>query len=191
MPRTCLRPSRSTPTARYAGRFATDPVTDLDHQSIDVDDRVYCVQWPVPPLLKLVPHSVGYDRRRYPVGVRRGDIRELHALDLVGGRVVASVGEVLEVGEGLRAAGQLGDGTMTDRDTPTEVVGLAAKLLVGDADCLGSVNSIDAAFILQFDAGLLGALPCPINADVDGDGMVTSIDAAHILQFDAGLIDSL
>jgi hypothetical protein len=92
---------------------------------------------------------------------------------------------------GNNTAGQLGDGTMSDRDTPTEVVGLAAKLLSGDADCLGSVNSVDAAFVLQFDAGLLDALPCPENADVDGDGTVTSIDAALILQFDAGLIDSL
>ncbi len=92
---------------------------------------------------------------------------------------------------GNNTAGQLGDGTMTNRDRPTEVVGLAAKLLVGDADCLGSVNSIDAAFVLQFDAGLVDALPCPQNADVDGDGEVTSIDAALILQFDAGLIDSL
>jgi hypothetical protein len=71
--------------------------------------------------------------------------------------------------------------------TPTtEPTGLA-----GDADCSGSVNAIDAAFILQFAAGLLGSLPCPANADANSDGNVNSIDAALVLQFAAGLLSSL
>ncbi len=36
-----------------------DPVTDLDHQSVDIDDRVHLVERPVPPLLELVEHRVG------------------------------------------------------------------------------------------------------------------------------------
>lgn len=84
------------------------------------------------------------------------------------------------------------------------VVGLVAKdvstgaafadpqpLVVGDANCDGTVNSIDAALTLQFDAGLVSSLACEENADVNEDGAVNSLDAALILQFDAGLIDSL
>ncbi len=84
------------------------------------------------------------------------------------------------------------------------VVGLVAKdvptgaaftdlqpLVVGDVNCDSSVNSIDAALTLQFDAGLVSSLACEENADANGDGRVNRIDAALILQFDAGLIDSL
>lgn len=61
----------------------------------------------------------------------------------------------------------------------------------GDVDCSGSVNSIDAALLLQRTAGLIDSLPCAGNADVNGDGNANSLDAALILQFSAGLIDSL
>ena len=61
----------------------------------------------------------------------------------------------------------------------------------GDASCDGTVDSIDAALILQFSAGLLGSLACQEFADVNSDGTVNSIDAALILQFTAGLLDSL
>ena len=53
---------------------------------------------------------------------------------------------------------------------------------VGDVDCDGVVNSIDALYILQFHAALMPALPCPEAADVNGDGSVDSIDALLILQ---------
>ena len=55
----------------------------------------------------------------------------------------------------------------------------------------GRRNSIDAALILQFDAGLITSLAHPGNADINQDGRINSIDAALILQFDAGLIDNL
>ncbi|MCH8007635.1 MAG: hypothetical protein IIC91_02095 [Chloroflexi bacterium] len=62
---------------------------------------------------------------------------------------------------------------------------------VGDANCNGAVDSIDAALILQLTAGLVDSLPCQGNADVNDSGAVDSIDAALVLQFTAGLLPNL
>jgi hypothetical protein len=61
--------------------------------------------------------------------------------------------------------------------------------LLGDVNCDGRVNSLDALAVLQYSAGLLGSLPCQTNADVNDDGTVNALDAALILQYDAGLLD--
>ncbi len=63
--------------------------------------------------------------------------------------------------------------------------------LAGDSDCNGSVNSIDAALILQNVAGLLANLTCPDGADANSDGRINAIDAALVLQFSAGLLGEL
>jgi alpha-tubulin suppressor-like RCC1 family protein len=89
--------------------------------------------------------------------------------------------------------------------TPLEVLGLKptptptvtptatppAEDLLGDVNCVSGVNTIDAALILQLDAGLIGSVICLQNGDVNGDGSINSLDALLILQFDAGLIGSL
>ena len=62
---------------------------------------------------------------------------------------------------------------------------------VGDADCNGRVNSVDAALVLQRNAGLLRTLPCERLADANGDGRIDAVDAALILQHVAGLLDRL
>ena len=61
----------------------------------------------------------------------------------------------------------------------------------GDVSCNRTTDSIDAALVLQFTAGLLGSLDCQDAADVNGDLEVTSVDAALILQFTAGLVEEL
>ena len=58
--------------------------------------------------------------------------------------------------------------------------------LPGDADCNGEVDSIDAIYILQYDARLIDLVPCPDNADKNGDGAINALDAALILQHVAG-----
>ena len=104
---------------------------------------------------------------------------------------------------GWNADGRLGDGTFGERHLPVEVVGLGDKVTatptptpgphtaIGDVDCDGVVDAIDAALVLQFEAGLLGELGCAAAGDVNGDGEVNSIDAALVLQFHAGLLGSL
>jgi len=76
-------------------------------------------------------------------------------------------------------------------NTPVPPTNTPLAGLPGDANCDGTVNSIDSAVILQFTAGLIGAVPCPEEADVNEDGTINSVDSAIILQYSAGLIDSL
>lgn len=56
--------------------------------------------------------------------------------------------------------------------------------------CDAVTNSVDAALILQFEAGLAD-LPCPEGGLINGDDVVNSVDAELVLQFDVGLLDSL
>lgn len=72
-----------------------------------------------------------------------------------------------------------------------QVPAASAGQSLGDVNCDGSVNSIDAAIILQFDAGLITEFACEHGSDVNGDGIANSIDATLILQFEAGLVDDL
>ncbi|MCH7699265.1 MAG: hypothetical protein IH865_10060 [Chloroflexi bacterium] len=58
----------------------------------------------------------------------------------------------------------------------------------GDANCDGSVSSLDAVIVLQVDAGLLDRAPCHAQADASFDGVVNSLDATIILQREAGLL---
>ena len=60
---------------------------------------------------------------------------------------------------------------------------------MGDASKDGSVDAIDAALVLQYDAGLLASINP--NADVNNSGVINPIDAALILQYAAQLISHL
>ena len=62
-------------------------------------------------------------------------------------------------------------------------------LLVGDANCSGAVDPVDATVILQWWAGLAAVLPCP--ADANGDRTLSILDATVILQYTTGLVSSL
>lgn len=73
-------------------------------------------------------------------------------------------------------------------------VGLATSFLVvpvGDADCSGSVTSVDATYVLQTSARLLLEAPCSSAADANRDNAVQSTDATLILQYGAGLLTDL
>lgn len=75
------------------------------------------------------------------------------------------------------------NGSVTCTAQPTQ-----PPALLGDVDCDHDVDSIDAAFVLQYDAGLIDGLPCFTNGDLNHDGHVNSIDGTIILQIAAGLI---
>jgi alpha-tubulin suppressor-like RCC1 family protein len=88
---------------------------------------------------------------------------------------------------GRNTHGQIGDGSNTQRSAPAVVPGMG--FIPGDVNCDKAINSIDAALVLQVDAGLpimLGM--CYWSADLSHDGNINAIDAAIILQVDAGLI---
>ncbi len=68
--------------------------------------------------------------------------------------------------------------------------------LIGDVDCAGDVDAVDALFILQNVAGLRGSSSdCPppsgpifdAAADADCDGDIDAVDALFVLQHVAGL----
>lgn len=63
----------------------------------------------------------------------------------------------------------------------------ATAAAVGDANGDGVINSLDAAVVLKYDAGLTADRP--LNADVNEDGVINSLDAAMLLKYDAGLIN--
>ena len=67
----------------------------------------------------------------------------------------------------------------------------AGSSLPGDTNCDGTVDAIDATWVLWFSARLLDVLPCAENGDVNGDGTINALDAANILQFVAGLLNTL
>lgn len=81
--------------------------------------------------------------------------------------------------------------TPTETELPTATITPAQSGLLGDVDCSAEVNAVDAAFLLQFIAGLVDELPCGENEDANDDGSVNSIDVALILQVSAGLLGSL
>ncbi len=60
-----------------------------------------------------------------------------------------------------------------------------------NASCDGSISPVDAQFILQFDAGIIGHINCQSAADTNQDGDIGPIDASLILQFVVGIIHSL
>lgn len=63
--------------------------------------------------------------------------------------------------------------------------------LVGDVDCSKSVDSRDAALVLQYNAGRTRQLRCLHNAQARGTDDVSALDAMLILQYSAALIDHL
>ncbi len=81
--------------------------------------------------------------------------------------------------------------TDTPVPTSTPVATATPDVSPGDANCDNTVNAVDAALVLQFNAGLLSSLSCAGGADVNHDGSINSIDAALILQLTAGLLGSL
>jgi hypothetical protein len=59
--------------------------------------------------------------------------------------------------------------------------------VMGDVNCSGTVNAIDALGVLRKSAGL-SAPPCSGNGDLNCNGVQNSVDALLILRVSAGLM---
>lgn len=82
-------------------------------------------------------------------------------------------------------------GTPPPPATATPPAALPPAFPWGDVDCDRTVDSRDAAIILQLVVGFISRVGCPIIADVNADSVVGPRDAQLILQFVAGLVPSL
>jgi hypothetical protein len=58
--------------------------------------------------------------------------------------------------------------------------------VLGDVNCSGTLNAVDALGVLRKAAGL-PAPPCTFNGDVNCDGKLNAVDALLILRVAAGL----
>ena len=59
--------------------------------------------------------------------------------------------------------------------------------ILGDANCDGEVDNIDAMLIARYDVGLTAANKIHLEAcDVNGDGAVDNIDAMLVARYDVG-----
>jgi hypothetical protein len=80
--------------------------------------------------------------------------------------------------------------TPTRTPTPRPTATPTPRPGLGDVDCVGGADSLDALFILWFGSEQIKELPCQENGDVNGDGTIDAEDANLVLQRHAGLISS-
>lgn len=106
-------------------------------------------------------------------------------------RITDPKGAPLEIAPGSQTSVTLdvGDVCTPPGQLPTDDAVCSQDL--GDVNGDGEVTALDAALILQYEAGLVDSLPCLDAADVNGDGTVDLEDAGLILQFVANVIGSL
>ena len=109
--------------------------------------------------------------------------RELNARSPEGSSGGRFFGAATPLGGGILGFWSSHNGEMASSLTATRISGPA-----GDVNCDARVNSIDAALVLQFDAGFLESSPCPQFGDLNMNQATNSLDAALILQTTAGLI---
>ncbi|MEX0786323.1 MAG: dockerin type I domain-containing protein [Dehalococcoidia bacterium] len=103
--------------------------------------------------------------------------------------VSLATGQLWQIGVEPNTASTPGAPTPTRTPTRTPTP-LPPASTAGDVNCSTSLDSVDAALILQFSAGLIGSLGCPANGDVNGDGNVNALDAVFVLQLIGGLISA-
>ncbi len=63
---------------------------------------------------------------------------------------------------------------------------------IGDVDCGGGINAVDALRVLRHTAGLPDMLPggCAFSGDVNCSGVTNEVDALELLRYSAGLPNS-
>lgn len=75
-----------------------------------------------------------------------------------------------------------------DAKAIASVLELEKKVIAGDVNGDGTVNNLDAATVLKYDAGIINLTEEQLKrADFNKDGKVDNVDAAAILKHDAGL----
>ncbi|MBR6594733.1 MAG: carbohydrate-binding domain-containing protein [Clostridia bacterium] len=101
-----------------------------------------------------------------------------------------SVAEGMKIQASTTVDGELGEYVAANHDSYKKIVITTPDvILLGDVTGDGKVNALDAAFVLRYDAGLIGEDRLKLDAaDVTGDGKINAQDAAFILRYDAGLL---
>ncbi len=128
----------------------------------------------------------------YDVTVNGGDVTAIggHMAIGCGSSGSFSVAEGMKIQASTTVDGELGEYVASNRKSYKKIVIKTPDvILLGDVTGDGKVNSLDAAFVLRYDASLIGEDELDLSsADVTGDGKINAQDAAFILRYDAGLL---
>ncbi|MBQ7646536.1 MAG: InlB B-repeat-containing protein, partial [Clostridia bacterium] len=84
-------------------------------------------------------------------------------------------------------------GTLYEQNADITLYAVWGKnIILGDVNCDGEIDSMDAVETFKYDAGLVDLDADQLfAADVNGDGEADSSDAVMILKYDAGIIDAI
>jgi len=107
------------------------------------------------------------------------------------GIVAGAVAFALAAAGGTTEAGGPPDGPALFSEVSSTNVEPGLSTILGDVNCDFDVDSIDAAFVLWAEAGVVDFMPCKKNANVNLDGFVNSLDAFLILQYHSDLVPAL
>jgi hypothetical protein len=135
----------------------------------------------------------GYAGQLAEIRTNFGEIEDTYAIGLHGGDSITLIVPLDAIGgdDAFIFTAGVGPYTYSERDCVPNRGGILSPepAELGDGNCDGRVDSLDALLAIQLFLQLILGLSCQYLADVNENGNVGPLDALQILQYAAGLID--